>query len=209
MDGRCCLRKEQSGRVLLLSVLALSVLPFRAWSQAAANPPRVPPLQIIEEQRRYTLQAGTIEALREEVRGGAMQMAAHESNGLTASGIEVEYALDGAERPCRLLSAEVNLHVVTSLPEWKPDRPVAAHWRQRWDRSVAALRDHEARHAADAHAAAEALRAGLLAVVPKAHCRDVEWQVRTLISRSLLKLELRSQRFDQSTDYGRRDSVEL
>ena len=193
---------------LFLSVLVVGApaFPTAARESAEGTAVHAPPVRVIEQQHRYTLDAGTIEELREQVRGHATP---HGSNGLTTSGIEVNYELEQTAHDCRLLAAEVGLHLVTTLPEWKPVKPVAWRWRQRWELSVAALLEHEAKHAAHAISAAEGLRNDLQAVEPKGRCRDVEKEVRRRISRARLRLELKSQGFDRATDYGRRDSIDL
>lgn len=169
----------------------------------------VPPVQLVEEFQSHELKAATFDELRDQLRSDGALMATLGSHGLTASRIEVRYEFDAAQRPCRMGRAEVSAHVIVTLPEWTPETSPSAAQRERWERWLEALRRHEARHAADAVAAAGELRTALRAQLPRERCRDLEWDVQRLIDRALLKLELKGQRYDQATDHGRRDGVEL
>lgn len=196
---------------LLLAVGGLPSPTAPLRGSASAPPPEmmVPPVQLVEESRPYKVQAATFEELRAQLRSDGALMQALGSHGLTASRIEVRYEFDSTLRPCRVQTAEISAHVVVTVPEWMPERPLTAKQRHRWDRWSAALRRHEAKHAADAVAAARELRVALLGLLPRDRCRDANWDVRRLIDRTLLKLHLKGLRFDEATDHGKRDSIEL
>lgn len=195
--------------VLAIAGVALAHASSIAPQEATRPGEVVPPVQIVEEVRTLKLVADSFEDLRDELgRDGSLFLSLG-SHGLTASRIEVRYEFDAAQRPCRLGRAEVSAHVVVTLPEWVPVVRPTAGQRERWDRWLAALRRHEARHSADAVAAAGELRSGLLAQRPRERCRDLDWDVQRQIDRALLKLDLKGQRYDQATDHGRRTGVEF
>lgn len=196
---------------LVLSNAATSAGAASAGESAATavSEERVPPVRLVEEYRTIELQAATFEELRDQLRRDGLLMTTLGSHGLTASRIEVQYEFDAARRPCQIGRAEVSAHVVVTLPDWRPQRPPSNAQRQQWEHWLAALHRHEARHAADAVTAAGQLRTALLAQLPRPRCRDLDWDVQRQIDRALLKLQLKGERFDQATDHGRRDGVEL
>lgn len=176
-------------------------------SKQAAVAEVVPPVMVVEVARRYTLTGSSFSELRSQLLPEHLPEESGGSNGRTRSQISVSYDFAMHANRCSLTKAEVALRITTTLPEWKPSRKdVPRSLVQHWEDSLAALVKHEATHANHARGAAEEVRAGLLGLREMPRCKDLAWAVERNLQRARMRLDLKDQRFDQRTDFGRLDT---
>lgn len=170
----------------------------------------VPPVVVIETLEAYPVTGSRIAELRRALHHDRLPAESGGGSGNTRAEFEINYVYDRQAESCRLVAAEVVLRLTTRLPEWQPRKIVDQKLVRRWDEGFAALLRHEKEHANHARAAAETIRKGLLELdTERPRCRDIEWIAQRNFRRVMLKLELRSQRFDQRTNFGRADDADL
>lgn len=158
--------------------------------------------------QEYVLTASELDGLRRELEN-VMPEGMIGSHGRTISHIEVSYELEALDTGCRLASADIVLHVMTTLPVWRPEHNVSPTLRRRWEAMLDALARHEAAHAANAREAAEDFRSRLLALPPAESCRVLQRRAGVLLQRVTGKYQMKDNRYDARTRNGVLEGIVL
>lgn len=169
-------------------------------SLAAAQPGQPSSVIINEEVRHYTIEAGSIDELRDRLRHDVPGRGG--THGRTWSDVRIAYELDRSGEGCRIRDLEVRLDIEVTLPEWEPGNRVPKAQREHWARALAALERHEATHRANARAAAEEVRDRVQDIGRLPDCKTVRDTANRLLRRTMLKYEFRDRRYDARTRNG-------
>ncbi|MCI1711875.1 MAG: DUF922 domain-containing Zn-dependent protease [Chiayiivirga sp.] len=166
-----------------------------------------------EERRSYILDGASSAEL-------AVQLETHRampsdgepasSHGLTEVGIEARYELEPrVDGRCVLQRIRVHVHIVQTLPEWKPTHPTSPELGDEVKRMLRGLAVHEAGHRRHGIEAAGAVERRLLALPPAEDCRRARRAAARVLAREVIRLQVRAYNYDLATGNGRTQGAVL
>lgn len=103
---------------------------------------------------------------------------------------------------CRVLRPRVDLHVLVTLPRWRREAEAPAELVERWERFLAALREHEQGHRAIGFAAADELQAMLFEQPAARDCAEARRRANRLGHEIVARRMRDNDRYDQRTQHG-------
>lgn len=167
-----------------------------------------------EQQRSYVMDGSGYPELAKQLETHRAPQAdgdSARSHGLTEVGIETRYELHPrADGRCGLAHIQVRIHLIQTLPEWKPARPPSDETlAARVGQMLLGLRLHETGHRRHALMAAASIDRKLAALSVAESCARARRAADRVVARELLKLQIDEQRYDQATDSGRKQGAVL
>ena len=170
-------------------------------------------VRVIEEERRYVLDASTLEEMADQLaryRAQSSRDDAARSHGLIEAGIETRYELDPGEAgDCGLRDLRVQVRLVRTLPEWKPASPAKPETIEFVDSMLRGLAEHEDGHRRHVLASASAIDAKLSALPKAPNCTQAQRAAERVVSRALIRLQIHEMNYDLATDKGRKQGALL
>lgn len=202
LDAGVRLSRTAAGVAVLVSVATA------AHSTKAA--PVGVPVDVIDKRVHYEVQANDAAGLAAEMaERGPQHPTGRRAWAYTAWELRARYAVEPGASRCRLLDPAVVLEVTTTLPHWRPSRPVRTRLRASWTRMLAKAGEHEATHRQHAIDAARAAAVDIAAIREHGDCAGVERRVRDALRRANNAATRASRQFDAATDFGSRAGVRL
>ena len=107
--------------------------------------------------------------------------------------------LDGR---CRVTAVTTRLAVVMHMPRWQDQGRAPAELRTRWQRYLAALREHEDGHRANGVAATAEVQTRVGALPPRPDCGGFDEQARAVANAVVAEYVERDREYDRRTEHG-------
>jgi predicted secreted Zn-dependent protease len=178
---------------------------------AAVGPGRASPLhrlEIVEHEASYDIHGSDLGQLRQQLEQRRPDNG--HWHGLTQGRLEVRTEFEPAVHGCDVRRLEVLLEITVWLPRWVSPSGVAPLLQQRWEASLAGLRRHEDGHRAHLRDAAAALYERLLTYdAADRDCAGAEQFVQRALTRSRVRLRVKSDGYDALTGYGAHQGATL
>ncbi|MFD0739288.1 DUF922 domain-containing protein [Lysobacter koreensis] len=129
--------------------------------------------------------------------------------GYTDAQVSWRHAREMDDGACRLRELEVDVAIVTTLPEWVRPRNGRSGLAVQWKSFMAKLRAHEATHRQHGLQSAAAVREAILALPPQSDCRRLAQTIDRAARREIRRHAALSRRYDALTDFGAKEGVRL
>jgi predicted secreted Zn-dependent protease len=179
---------------------------------ASAEPSSVEPvhrLSITERETHFRLNGTSAGELRRQLDARRPPRATEHWHALTEARFETHVELKIGEEGCGFAALEVELEIITVMPRWRPRHSVSRQLEDRWQAMLAGLRRHEDGHRRHAVAAAQDLYQRLVELPPQPRCSEFEARVRAENSRTMIRLQLKTDVYDAFTGRGKTQGAEL
>lgn len=103
---------------------------------------------------------------------------------------------------CRVSTVTTRLAVVMHMPRWQDEGRAPRALRDRWQRYVAALREHENGHRDNGVAATAEVQARVSDLPPQPDCGSFDAQARTVANEIVARYVERDREYDRRTEHG-------
>jgi predicted secreted Zn-dependent protease len=127
---------------------------------------------------------------------------ARSTHGQTAWKLGYDYRTRFDKVRCSIESLSTKLELSMTLPRWSPPPGTAPELVARWERYVAALKEHENGHLEHARDLERAIRPALLAVPPAPDCDALDAAVRARYNELFDQVKARDAEYDARTRDG-------
>lgn len=200
-----------------LLVSAAGLLAGGMPQAAGAGEPSDPAVDVRDEpgfrwtERRdyYEVRGSTLEQLRRELQRSPLRDAElAQATGLTAQGFTMRYETKAAAEGCRVTDVQVELDLTIHLPRRATPTSLGYATQRAWDAMSAAVLRHEEGHRDNALRAGRDLRRRL-SELPPMPCSKLRGAAQKVIDDVLLRLSIREDMYDRSTQHGVRQGVVL
>lgn len=198
-------------RFFVALVLLTAALPVMAVERVDAEVHEFdePGFHWIERRDYYEVRGHTLAQLRHELQRSPLhddQQA--EATGLTYQGFTTRYQTQAAAEGCRLTDVHVELDLTIHLPRRATPASLEYATQRAWDAMSAAVLRHEEGHRDNALRAGRDLSRRLIELGPMP-CSRLRDAAQRVIDAVMLRLSIREDMYDRSTQHGVRQGVVL
>lgn len=152
----------------------------------------------------YSIQGSTAQALRQQInqKGPTDPKTGQRFSGYTQWNVRWNYRYRQQGDRCTLTQTRVNTTVTITLPQWNPPSTAPRDLRDRWNRYIRALSQHENGHRDHGLGAGRDILAMLKRFPAQTTCAELETQANAAAQTIIKQYNQRDVDFDRRTNHG-------